>query len=218
LRAEERSYWQLLTIVHFRFEIKNIHCFTQIDYTVTRKFKNKYRIDTVRAKWWDYTNNGSYFVTICTKDRQHFFRNIVETPKLGVPAQMELNEIGKLTQKFWMEIPQHFPFVILDEFVVMPNHVHGIICVSKSVDAPNLGASTDAKKNWSPGSLGVIINQYKRICTIHARKINPQFAWQPRFYDIIIKNEKSFHNIRRYIKMNPAKWHRDRNKQKDLFF
>ena len=60
---------------------------------MTRKFKNKYRVDTVRAKWWDYTNNGSYFVTICTKDRQHFFGNIVETPKLGVTAKMELNEI-----------------------------------------------------------------------------------------------------------------------------
>jgi putative transposase len=101
-----------------------------------------------------------------------------------------------------MEISQHFPFVVLDEFVVMPNHVHGIICVSKtvnapkSVDAPKLGASTDAKKNWSPGSLGVIINQYKRICTIHARKINLQFAWQTRFYDVIIKNEKSLDNIR----------------------
>ena len=189
---------------------------------MTRKFKNKYRVDTVRAKWWDYTNNGSYFVTICTKDRQHFFGNIVETPKLGVTAKMELNEIGELAQKFWMEIPQHFPFVVLDEFVVMPNHVHGIICISKTVpqnrNAPKLGASTDAKKNWSPGSLGVIINQYKRICTIHARKINPQFAWQTRFYDVIIKNEKSLNNIRRYIKMNPAKWQRDRNKQNGLFF
>ena len=138
---------------------------------MTRKFKNKYRVDTVRAKWWDYTNNGSYFVTICTKDRQHFFGNIVETPKLGVTAKMKLNEIGELAQKFWMEIPQHFPFVVLDEFVVMPNHMHGIICVSKTVDppkfvdapksedAPKLGASSDAKKNWSPGSLGVIINQ-----------------------------------------------------------
>ena len=107
---------------------------------MTRKFKNKYRVDTVRAKWWDYTNNGSYFVTICTKDRQHFFGNIVETPKLGVTAKMELNEIGELAQKFWMEIPQHFPFVVLDEFVVMPNHVHGIICISKTVNAPKLGA------------------------------------------------------------------------------
>jgi hypothetical protein len=83
---------------------------------VTRKFKNKYHVDTVRAKWWDYTNNGSYFVTICTKDRQHFFGNIVETPKLGVTEKMELNEIGELAQNsgwkshnifrlwFWMNL------------------------------------------------------------------------------------------------------------------
>lgn len=137
---------------------------------------------------------------------------------MGVTAKMELNEIGKLAQKFWMEIPQHFPFVVLDEFVVVPNHFHGIICISKTVDAPKLGASTDAKKNWSPESLGAIINRYKRICTIHASKINPQFGWETRFNDVIIKNEKSLNNIRRYIKMNPAKWQRDRNKQNGLFF
>ena len=139
---------------------------------------------------------------------------------------MTLTPLGQNTHDEWMKtsIIRLDMNLMLVAFVVMPNHVHRIICISKTVnapktvDAPNLGASTDAKKNWSPGSLGVIINQYKRICTIHARKINPQFAWQPRFYDIIIKNEKSLHNIRRYIKMNPAKWQRDRNKQNGLFF
>ena len=67
-------------------------------------------------------------------------------------------------------------------------------------------------------SISTAIRFFKRQTTIHARKINPQFAWQPRFYDVIIKNEKSFHNIKRYIKMNPAKWQRDRNKQNGLFF
>ena len=199
---------------------------------MTRKFKNKYRVDTVRAKWWDYSNNGSYFVTICTKDRQHFFGNIVETPKLGVTAKMELNEIGELAQKFWMEIPQHFPFVVLDEFVVMPNHVHWIICVSKShvetLHAMSLPQKRQkkyggtnhsfSKKSPQKYSLASIIRGFKSAVTIHARKINPQFARQPRFYNVIIKNERSFHNIRRYIKMNPAKWQRDRNKQKGLFF
>ena len=68
---------------------------------MTRKFKNKYRVDTVRAKWWDYSNNGSYFVTICTKDREHFFGEISD-------AKMKLNEIGELAQKLWMEFRNIF--------------------------------------------------------------------------------------------------------------
>ena len=78
------------------------------------------------------------------------------------------------------------------------------------VGTPNLDVPTNTGiKNWKPGTLGVIINQYKRIVTINARKINSEFAWQSRYYDHIIRNQKSFYNIRNYIKRNPEKWEDD---------
>ena len=136
---------------------------------------------------------------------------------------MQLTEIGEIAQKYWNEIPKHFPFVELDEFVVMPNHVHGIIVINKTddrrkdVETPKLGVSTTripntaaASKKWNPATLGVIINQYKRICTINARKLNPDFAWQSRFYDHIIRDQDDFMRIDKYIMDNIANWESDR--------
>jgi REP element-mobilizing transposase RayT len=138
---------------------------------------------------------------------------------------MKLNEIGKIAQKYWLEIPQHFQFIELGAFVIMPNHVHGILIMDKTnvgdgvgVETPNLGVSTDsptlktaaASEKWKSGTLGVIINQYKRICTIHARKIHTDFAWQPRFYDHIIRNKESFERIQEYIINNPLNWITDK--------
>ena len=209
------------------------------------KFQNKYRISSARLKNWDYGSNAIYFVTICTQNREHYFGEIAD-------GQMNLSETGKIANRFWFEIPNHFPFVQLGEFVVMPNHVHGIIIIDKPtnsgnndfdkmggdgygdafgdvpnggvddgaiVETPNLGVSTvpsttdhktdAASAKWNPGILGSIVNQYKRICTIHARKINPGFAWQPRFHDHIIRNHESFIRISDYIFNNPVNWRND---------
>lgn len=161
----------------------------------------------------------------------------VETPKLGVSTtgppplahprhtntnKMQLSEIGLLAQKYWLEIPIHFPFVVLDEFVVMPDHVHGIIVIDKTdtntvggalaVETPESGVSTTpsrtahASQKWHPGILGVIINQYKRMVTIRARKIHADFEWQSRFHDHIIRNDASLQQIRKYIQDNPIEW------------
>ncbi len=188
------------------------------------KFQNKYRIPSARLQNWDYGSNAPYFVTICTKNRVHYFGEIVYTAKLAVYT-MQLSEIGTIAQQFWMEIPKHFPFVHLHEFVVMPNHVHGILVFNKpddtsapTVETPKLGVSTTAPQNrtagastkWKPGTLGVVINQYKRICTIHARKINANFDWQSRFHDHIIRNDESYQKIKNYIQTNPAKWNDDK--------
>ena len=197
------------------------------------KFRNKYRIPSNRLKNWDYGSNSAYFITICTKNRGHFFGEINN-------GKMQLNELGKNAVQFWMEIPNHFPFIELGNFVVMPNHTHGILIIDKPVDnravdtpnveMPNLGISTGCistglstdipqkpkPKNggkideWKPGTIGVIINQYKRMVTIHNRKINPNFAWQSNFHDHIIRNSKSFENIQNYIENNPAQWKEDR--------
>lgn len=167
------------------------------------KYQNKYRIPSARLQTWDYGSNAPYFVTICTHGRECFFGNIVETPNLGVSTK--LSPIGQLAQKYWAEIPNHFPFVKLGAFVVMPNHVHGIIIIDKpgdlSVETPKLGVST---------TLGTIINQYKRAVTIGARHITPVFAWQSRFHDHIIRDDRSFQNISNYINRNPQNWKGDK--------
>jgi REP element-mobilizing transposase RayT len=89
------------------------------------KFARKYRIASARAAWWDYASDGVYFITICTDKRKHFFGHVAD-------KKMILSALGKIAHQYWQQIPQHFPFVSLDEFVIMPNHVHGIIVIDKS--------------------------------------------------------------------------------------
>ena len=89
------------------------------------KFQNKYTTKSTRLKNHNYTQNGLYFVTICTQDKEYFFGEIKN-------GEMVLNDIGKIAHQFWQEIPQHFPFVNLDQFVVMPDHVHGILEINKN--------------------------------------------------------------------------------------
>ena len=195
-----------------------------------KKYNNKYRIPSARLQSWDYGNNGAYFITICTKNRVHFFGNIVN---MDIPT-MQLNAFGEIAYKYWMEIPNHFPFVELANFVVMPNHTHGILIIDKNkntvgdrgddtdnmgvnllmddhpVETPKLGVSTGGKnEKWKPATIGVIINQYKRIVTINARKINPNFGWQSRFHDSIIRDDASFQRIQKYITDNPKNWDND---------
>ena len=118
-------------------------------HAMTDKFRNRYRIPSTRLSHWDYGSNALYFVTICTKHRECYFGEIMD-------EKMQLSEIGLLAQKYWLEIPIHFPFVVLDEFVVMPDHVHGILVIDKTdtnadddtmndalaVETPDSGVST----------------------------------------------------------------------------
>jgi REP element-mobilizing transposase RayT len=89
---------------------------------IIEKFKNKYRIGSKRLQYWDYSWNGYYYITICSKNRECYFGEIQDD-------KMILNEIGKIAQKYWIEIPIHFNNAKLDEFVIMPNHIHGIIII-----------------------------------------------------------------------------------------
>lgn len=188
------------------------------------KFRGKYRIPTARLQTWDYGSNALYFITICTKNRKHFFGEIAN-------GQMILSEIGRLAEKYWYEIPEHFPFVILDEFVVMPNHIHGIIEIAKTNDATETNDAVNNvetqnfaslqpppppppppdsfhKNKFGPQSenLASIVRGYKIGVTTNARKIQADFAWQPRFHDHIIRNSQAYQNIKNYIANNPQKW------------
>jgi putative transposase len=196
------------------------------------KFNNQYRISSARLAGYDYGQNGAYFITICTKNRIHYFGEIVD-------RKMILNEIGNLAHEYWQEIPNHFSYIELGNFVVMPNHIHGILIINKNtdngddgtlqVDIPSVetlqgfsvetlqcNVSTDTVKNQkmaeiSPksGTISSIIRSYKSIVTKHARYIKPEFEWQSRFHDHIIRNEPSFNNIQNYIENNPANWKQD---------
>ncbi len=177
---------------------------------MSKSKKGKYCNKSLRRPEWDYGNNGAYFVTICTKNRIDYFGKPVD----GI---MQVSDIGTIACKYWIEIPNHFAFVELDSFIIMPDHLHGIIIIksssynnSTSVGTPKLGVPTvpesnipSNKFNWKPGSLGVIINHYKRICTISIRKINPNFSWQSMYHDRIIRNIDEYHRIRKYIMKNP---------------
>jgi REP element-mobilizing transposase RayT len=168
------------------------------------KFKNKYRIPSARLQNWDYSSKGAYFITICTHNRAHLFGEIIGN-------EMHLNETGQLAEKFWMEIPAHFPFVELGNFVVMPNHFHGILIINESTTPPETIKKNGGKnEKWKPNSIGSIINQFKRIVTINARKIHADFAWQSRFHDHIIRDNASFHRIQTYIANNPLNWNKDK--------
>ena len=97
-------------------------------------YKNKYRIKSARYVGYDYSQSGYYFVTICTAGREMYFGEVISENYSDYSgdvsdASVALSEMGKVAKKFWLEIPQHFPNVILDEYIIMPNHVHGIIII-----------------------------------------------------------------------------------------
>lgn len=93
---------------------------------MAEKFRNKYRVPSARLQNWDYGSNGAYFITICTKEMQHFFGEVVD-------KKMILNSVGILAEEYWIEILKEFPYVEFGNFQIMPNHMHGILIIDKSV-------------------------------------------------------------------------------------
>jgi putative transposase len=191
-------------------EFINWHCLV-FNILMAEKFRNRYRVSSSRLPGYDYTRNGSYFVTICTRNKIPYFGVISK-------GKMILSETGIIAQGFWLEIQNHFPEVFLDEFIIMPDHIHGIIEIkSKSknddstlnADMSGLGI-LDKKKTMNqfrkPKLLGSIINQFKRICTIKTKTTGLDLIWQPRYYDHIIRSETELQIIRHYIKNNPSNW------------
>ena len=198
------------------------------------KFRNKYRIQSARLQGYDYGSNGMYFVTICTQNRLHYFSEITESNGDGLLAadadnglivdadngfhveadnypplreiQYQPTEIGKMAFEFWNEIPQHFPFVVLDAFVIMPNHVHGILIFEK----PNKTDWTPNKFGTQSQNLGSVLRGFKASLKRYANQNNIEFGWQSRFHDHIIRNEIELKNIRAYTRNNPMNWVRDR--------
>ncbi len=94
---------------------------------VYRKFQNKYRVDTWRHPYWNYSGNGAYFITICTKNRKKYFGEIKISSGNNKERIIQLSQLGKIAFKYWQDISIHFPSVLTDAFVIMPDHVHGIL-------------------------------------------------------------------------------------------
>ena len=163
-----------------------------------------------RLKDYDYSQNGAYFITICTYRREHSFGEIIDD-------EMYLSEMGKIAHSCWKQVPDHFPQVEIDAFIVMPNHVHGIILIGdQPASETNVGtryASSAPRPNGAKsGSLGAIIGSYKSAVTKQIRdfqKTSDTIIWQERYHDHIIRNIESLDKIRAYTVNNPALWDKD---------
>jgi len=176
----------------------------------------KHRRRSIRLKGYDYTQPGAYFVTICTHRREMLFGRVVD----GV---MQLNEFGRIVEWTWYDLPNHVANITLDAFVIMPNHVHGIIIINPpatvGAGSPMVGAGSepaptiDAAAGPKPHGLPEIVRQFK---TFSARRINARRGvrgvpvWQRNYYEHIIRNQRALNAIRRYIIENPARWQKDR--------
>jgi REP element-mobilizing transposase RayT len=163
----------------------------------------------------DYSLPGKYFVTICTAQKTEWFGSIIN-------GEMHLSEIGHIAFQMWYEIPVHFPFIGLDEFVVMPDHIHGIIVINRSVGTPVVGSlhatalpthdvtppSNETMSSISPksGSLSVVVRSYKSAVTKHAHKFDSDFSWESNFYDNIICTDGQLKRIGKYVLGNPKNW------------
>ena len=142
---------------------------------------------SIRLQGYDYTNAGIYFVTICSYQRQHLFGTIDN-------GEMKINLAGQIVFMLWQKIPHHFPNVQLDEFVLMPDHLHGIVVIAESKDK---------------FSLANIIQNFKSVSSRKINRINKNYGvsiWQRNYYERIVRNEEELNNQREYIKNNPANW------------
>ena len=203
-----------------------------------KKFQGKYRIPSARATWWDYSNGGSYFITINTHNREYAFGDIVR-------GDMALSAIGEIAQQCWIDIPNHFPHVKLGAYQVMPNHIHGILNVVETLHATSLPLPESPVKTLhatslppivqtvpieqtlhatslqvatslqmtaiSPksGSLARILGSYKSAVSKLAHIIDGSFEWQERFHDHIIRDTLEYNRIEYYIIHNPESWDDD---------
>jgi REP element-mobilizing transposase RayT len=180
---------------------------------------------SIRLRDYDYAQAGAYFVTICAQDRAMLFGEIINDA-------MVLSEFGRIAHEGWLALPQHFETIELDAFVIMPNHMHGIVLIvdngSPSVGAKHLPSSfalaQSSAANASPlrrdrdathhdgtraGSLSAIVQNYKSVT---ARKINRlrglagRTVWQRNYHEHIIRNQRELEAKRDYIANNPMQW------------
>ncbi len=173
----------------------------------------KHHRRSIRLKDYDYTQPGAYFVTVCTYRWQHLFGEIVD-------GTMVLNPLGQAVREEWLRTASIRSYVELDEYLIMPNHIHGIIMIHDYpgfVGATRRVAPTTNRlrqpRGPKPDSLGAIIGQFKSRaskCLNNIRGTPGQPVWQRNYYEHIIRDERSLHRIQQYVDNNPQRWHLDR--------
>lgn len=158
-----------------------------------------------RLKNYDYSSAGWYYVTICTYRKSCWFGDIRD-------RKMKLNRYGEIVEKQWLWLEKHFEYIELDEYIVMPNHFHGILMITKYVnsgrrDNPRIVPTNTKTYQRRFNTLSKTINAFKTTSSklIHKSGLI-KFKWQRSFYDHIIRNEKNMLKIRKYINLNPIKW------------
>jgi REP element-mobilizing transposase RayT len=165
-----------------------------------------------RLNGYDYTLAGAYFVTIVTYQHLCLFGEVIN-------SEMKLNPSGKIAFDQWMRLSKRFPLSDFSIFVIMPNHVHGILFMKGAGDEPqNNHDQPSTLRPYSsfhviPGSLGAIVRAYKASVSFRINKmlnLDHPPIWQRNYYDHIIRNEDDFENIWKYIEANPRKWDEDR--------
>ena len=191
---------------------------------------------SIRLKGYDYSQAGLYFITICCKNRTHLFGEIKnnnttvgaenllpEMPEMPTPTMptmpiMVLNDAGQIANDCWLQIPNHFPNAILHEYIIMPNHLHGIIELDTNIGAENTieinKVENDIRaEDFLPQrkrSIGSIVKGFKIGVTKWMRQnTNTHEVWQRNYYEHIIKNEQAYIAISNYIKNNPLQWTED---------
>jgi putative transposase len=162
---------------------------------------------SLRLPYRDYTAAGIYFVTICTHDRQPTLARISN-------AIVQLTPVGEITQACWSEIPLHYPQVGLHGFVVMPNHVHGLLQLAPF--AANLSKIDIARRNFGPdsvpsASLSAVVRSFKSAVTKQVRESLSQTGnfWERNYFERAIRSGKEFDDTTQYIIENPMKWEMD---------
>jgi putative transposase len=161
---------------------------------------------SIRLQGYDYSTNGAYFVTICVNNRQCLLGEIDSS------GTMRLNQFGVIILEAWESIPEHHHHVELDAFVVMPNHMHGILLF----DPPSsvVGHNTQSPSNTPimqviPGSLGAVVRSFKSAASKHInllRSGSTDSIWQRNYHEKIIRNERMLNALREYIFANPSNW------------
>jgi len=174
-----------------------------------------HRRRSIRLKGYDYSEAGTYFVTICTQNRECLFGNIID-------GTIRLNEAGEMIQTVWNEIPSHYDGIDVDEFVIMPNHVHGIIVIVGA--GPCACPDSEPQKNGHPQgvaptrlSLPDVAHRFKTLTTkryvdgVKKHRWRPfaKALWQRNYWEHIIRSEDDLNRTREYIHNNPRKWELD---------